>query len=82
VVCPAIVGGLSLIGAPYLGNPVLAAIALTICAMAIEAAVPTFWTLPTGFLTGTAAAGGIAAATAIQDEAFLAWCIWNLPNFL
>jgi MFS transporter, ACS family, tartrate transporter len=67
VVCPAIVGGLSLIGVAYLGNPVLAAIALTICAMAIEAAIPTFWTLPTGFLTGTAAAGGIALINSIGN---------------
>ena len=33
VVCPAFVSGLSLIGAAYLGNPVLSAVALTICAM-------------------------------------------------
>jgi MFS transporter, ACS family, tartrate transporter len=53
---PLVVGGLSLIAAAYLGNPVLAALALTICAMGIYAALPTFWTLPTGFLTGSAAA--------------------------
>jgi ACS family tartrate transporter-like MFS transporter len=52
VVCPAVVSGLSLIAAAYLGNPVLAAVALSICAMGIYAALPTFWTLPTGFLTG------------------------------
>jgi ACS family tartrate transporter-like MFS transporter len=51
---------LSLIGGAYLGNPVLAAVALTIGVMGAYAAVPTFWTLPTGFLTGSAAAGGIA----------------------
>jgi len=47
---PAAVGGLSLIGAAYLVNPVLAAVAVTICAMGISAALATFWTLPTGFL--------------------------------
>jgi MFS transporter, ACS family, tartrate transporter len=67
VVCPAVVSGLSLIAAAYLGNPVLAAIALTICAMGIEAAVPTIWTLPTGFLTGSAAAGGIALINSIGN---------------
>src|SRR5580704_16719479 len=65
VVCPAVVSGLSLIGATYLGNPVLAAVALTICAMGIFAALPIFWTLPTGFLTGSAAAGGIALINSI-----------------
>jgi MFS transporter, ACS family, tartrate transporter len=67
VACPAVVSGVSLIAAAYLGNPVLAFVALTICAMAIEAAVPTFWTLPTGFLTGSAAAGGIALINSIGN---------------
>ena len=67
VVCPAVVGGFSLIGAAYLGNPVLAAVALTICAMGIYAALATFWTLPTGFLTGSAAAGGIALINSIGN---------------
>jgi MFS family permease len=67
VVFPAVVSGLSLIASAYLGNPVLAAIALTICAMGTYAAVPTFWTLPTGFLTGSAAAGGIALINSISN---------------
>jgi nitrate/nitrite transporter NarK len=65
--CPAVVSGLSLIGAAYLGNPVLAAIALTIGVMGAYAALPTFWTLPTGFLTGSAAAGGIALINSIGN---------------
>jgi ACS family tartrate transporter-like MFS transporter len=62
---PAIVSGLSLIAAAYLSSPTLAAIALIVCAMGTYAAVPTFWTLPTGFLTGSAAAGGIALINSI-----------------
>jgi hypothetical protein len=54
VVCPAVISGLSLIGASYLGNPVLAAVALTIGVMGALPALPVFWTLPTGFLTGSA----------------------------
>jgi MFS family permease len=65
VVCPAIVSGLSLIASVYFSNPVLAAVALTICAMGVYAANATFWTLPTGFLTGSAAAGGIALINSI-----------------
>ena len=59
--------GLSLIAAAHLGNPVLAAVALTICAMGVYAATATFWTLPTGFLTGSAAAGGIALINSIGN---------------
>jgi MFS family permease len=67
VVCPAVVSGLSLIGAAYLGNAVLSAVALTICAMGVYASSATFWTLPTGFLTGSAAAGGIALINSIGN---------------
>ena len=67
VVCPAVVSGLSLITAAYIGNPILAAVALTVCAMGVYAAVPTFWALPTGFLTGSAAAGGIALINSIGN---------------
>jgi MFS family permease len=67
VVCPAVIGGLSLIAAAYLSNPILAAAALTVSAMGVYAALPTFWTLPTGFLTGSAAAGGIALINSIGN---------------
>jgi len=67
VACPAVVSGLSLIAAAYLGNPAFAAVALIICAMAFYAALPTFWTLPTGFLTGSAAACGIALINSIGN---------------
>jgi MFS transporter, ACS family, tartrate transporter len=33
----------------------------------VYAAVPTFWSLPTGFLTGSAAAGGIALINSIGN---------------
>jgi ACS family tartrate transporter-like MFS transporter len=67
VVYPAVVGGLALIASAYLGNPVLAAVAVTIGAMGGYAALPTFWTLPTGFLTGSAASGGIALINSIGN---------------
>jgi nitrate/nitrite transporter NarK len=66
VVCPAFVSGLSLIGAAYLGNPVLAAVALTIGMVAFTTNA-IFWTLPAGFLTGTAAAGGLALISSIGN---------------
>ena len=67
MVLPAVVSGLALIASAYLSNPVLAAVALSICAAGVYAAVPTFWSLPTGFLTGSAAAGGIALINSIGN---------------
>jgi MFS family permease len=67
VAAPAIIGGVSLIAAAYLSSPALAAIALTLCAVGTYAALPTFWTLPTAFLTGSAAAGGIALINSIGN---------------
>ena len=64
---PAVVSGLSLIASAYLGNPILAAVALVICTMGGFAALATFWTLPTSFLTGSAAAGGIALIGSIGN---------------
>jgi ACS family tartrate transporter-like MFS transporter len=64
---PATVSGLCLIAAAYLASPILAAFALTICAMGLYSALSTFWTLPTGFLTGSAAAGGIALINSIGN---------------
>jgi MFS family permease len=64
---PAVVSGLSLIASAFFGNPVLSAVALTICAVGLYAAAATFWTLPTGFLTGSAAAGGIALIISIGN---------------
>lgn len=64
---PSILGGVALVAAAYLGDPRLAAAAVTICAVCTYAALPTFWTLPTAFLTGTAAAGGIALVNAIGN---------------
>jgi MFS transporter, ACS family, tartrate transporter len=64
---PAIVCGLSLIAAAYLSSPVLAAVAITVGAMGAYSATSTFWTLPTAFLTGSAAAGGIALVNSIGN---------------
>jgi MFS transporter, ACS family, tartrate transporter len=66
-VAPAILAGGSLIAAAYLSSPVLAGLALILCAMATYSALPTFWTVPTAFLTGSAAAGGIALINSIGN---------------
>jgi hypothetical protein len=42
---------------------------LSICAVGLFAIAPLFWTLPTAFLSGTAAAGGIALINPIGNLA-------------
>lgn len=53
----------------FLGNALLALCALTLAAIGILAAFPVFWSLPAAFLTGTAAAGGIALINSIGNLA-------------
>lgn len=69
VAIPTIIGGLAIPVALYLQSPFTAMIAVTICAMGICCALPTFWPLPTTFLTGAAAAGGIALINSLGNLA-------------
>ncbi len=50
-------------------NPYYAFIALTWACMGIVSAIPLFWSLPTAFLGGAAAAAGIAAINSIANLA-------------
>lgn len=70
---PAVVGGISIPVALYMNSPAATIAVITVTAMAIFAALPNFWTLPTQFLTGTAAAAGIALINTMGNVAgFLA----------
>ncbi|GAB7548200.1 MFS transporter [Cupriavidus sp. 8B] len=53
----------------WLHSAVLAMVALTIASIGILAAFPVFWSLPSAFLAGTAAAGGIALINSIGNLA-------------
>ena len=53
----------------FLHNTVLAMIALSLASVGILAAFPVFWSLPSMFLAGTAAAGGIAVINSIGNLA-------------
>jgi len=53
----------------FIGSAVLALCALTLAAIGILAAFPVFWSIPAAFLTGTAAAGGIALINSIGNLA-------------
>ncbi|MFI2378364.1 MFS transporter [Streptomyces sp. NPDC018964] len=57
---PAVVGGLSIPLALYMGSPTATIAVITVTACAIFAALPVFWSFPSRFLTGAAAAAGIA----------------------
>jgi MFS transporter, ACS family, tartrate transporter len=52
------------IASAWLATPVVAMIGLSMACTGIYASFPVFWTLPTSFLTGRAAAAGIALVTA------------------
>ncbi len=65
---PAILGGVGLIlSATFAGSTTFALAALTLAAAGIIASLPLFWTFPSAYLTGTAAAGGIALIGALGN---------------
>lgn len=67
VAIPAIVGGVSTPAALYMANPYLAMVAITLTTCSIMCAMPVFWALPSTFLTGAAAAGGIALINSLGN---------------
>ncbi|CAM06403.1 D-galactonate transporter [Saccharopolyspora erythraea NRRL 2338] len=67
VALPMLLGGVSIPIALYMGNPYSAMVAVTICAVGVCAALPTFWALPSNFLSGAAAAGGIALINSLGN---------------
>ncbi|GAA5087524.1 MFS transporter [Microbacterium yannicii] len=66
---PAIAGAISIPLALFAGSPAATIAVITITACAIFAALPNFWTLPTRFLTGAAAAAGVALINTIGNLA-------------
>jgi ACS family tartrate transporter-like MFS transporter len=49
------------------GSPLLSLLALTLAQVGCMCMLPAFWTLPTAFLTGAAAAGGIALINSVGN---------------
>lgn len=65
---PAVLGGLGLIfSAVFVQNPLYSIIALSVGCAGILTICPLFWTFPTAFLGGTAAAGGIALINSLGN---------------
>jgi ACS family tartrate transporter-like MFS transporter len=62
------VGGVGLAATAWLSeNPWVGYAGLCLCAVAVMASFPGFWRLPTAFLTGAAAAAGIAVVNSIGN---------------
>lgn len=59
------VAGIGIAASAAVQQPVLALLALCFAASGFIAVQPVFWTLPTGYLVGSAAAGGIALVNSI-----------------
>jgi MFS family permease len=58
--CAGLLGGIFLAASALAPSPLVGLILLCIAAMGLWATLGVFWTLPTQFLSGAAAAGGIA----------------------
>lgn len=69
IVVPAFLGAVSIPLALYAGSPVATVAVITVTACAIFSALPVFWTVPTQFLTGLAAAAGIALINTMGNVA-------------
>ncbi len=67
VALPAFVGALGLCASTVVSDPFLSTLALSLALIGIYAAIATSWTLPSAFLTGTAAAGGIALINSVGN---------------
>jgi D-galactonate transporter len=67
VAIPGFIAAAGLIATPFAGSPVLSLVCLCVAAFGIYAAIPVFWTLPAGFLSGTAAAGAIGLINALGN---------------
>jgi ACS family tartrate transporter-like MFS transporter len=67
VALPAFLGASAVAVSLQLGSPLLTMAGITLTAVGIFSAVPTFWQLPSAFLTGTAAAAGIGLINSIGN---------------
>jgi ACS family tartrate transporter-like MFS transporter len=62
-----LVAALGIAGCALFDDPILKIISISIGGAGIFGCLPVFWTLPTAFLTGAAAAGGIAIINSIGN---------------
>ena len=67
VALPALMIAVGFVAAAYVANPALKIAAISVAAFGIFSVLPVFWTLPTAYLSGAAAAAGIAAINSIGN---------------
>ena len=67
VALPAFLAAVGWALAARLESPILGLCALALAQVGIMSMLPTFWTLPTSFLSGAAAAGGIALINSVAN---------------
>lgn len=67
IALPALVGGLSIPVALFMNSPAATVAVIAVTACAIFAALPNFWTVPTQFLSGAAAAAGVALINTVGN---------------
>ncbi|ONG54783.1 hypothetical protein BKE38_09985 [Pseudoroseomonas deserti] len=66
-VLPILVGAVGMVMSAYIQSPVWGMLALSIALIGINVALPVFWTMPTAFLSGAAAAVGVAVINCIGN---------------
>jgi ACS family tartrate transporter-like MFS transporter len=64
---PILVGAAGTLLTAYAQSPLLLTVSITLAAVGILSALPRFWALPTAFLSGSAAAAGIALVAAVGN---------------
>lgn len=67
VAAPTVLAAVSIPVALYLGSPFAVMVAVSVTAIGIFAALPVFWSLPSAFLAGAGAAGGIALINSLGN---------------
>lgn len=67
VAIPLLLGGLAIPVALYLRHPIAVMVPVTLAAIGVFGALPVFWALPSRFLTGAAAAGGIGLINSVGN---------------
>ena len=58
---------IGMVSSAFIDSPVLAMAALTVAAIGMYCSQPVFWAMPTSYLTGVAAAGGIAFINSVGN---------------
>nr|WP_294525063.1 MFS transporter [uncultured Rhodopila sp.] len=66
---PFLIAAVGIAGSTFVDSPVLKMIALSFGAFGVFSVLPVFWTFPTSFLSGAAAAAGIAVINAVGNLA-------------